>query len=183
MIYALYILIIYVFVRLFYYFYYYIKAKKVLDRYENYLENQNDWYISDNRQMIVDMLKKAGIINAQFPYVEYVGFQQVCNSTLSLFNNIATLREDIVRVVHRDLREAKTVFRSRLLATFNPVFYLEIVIYLPKLILEYLGVKKESVVIKLVQTLWWLLQIAGILVGIIFNKRFVDWLNKLMSNL
>ncbi len=52
-----------------------------------------------------------------------------------------------------------------MIETFNPLYWIEAVINLPKQLLNYLGLPSESIVIKIAQLMWW---IAGAVFGFVY---------------
>ena len=65
-------------------------------------------------------------------------------------------REDIVRITLGMFHRAIGVYRSRMIETINPLYWIETIIFLPRQILNYLGVTPESVIIKIAQLIYWL---------------------------
>lgn len=158
--------------------YYFLLAKHFLKKYEEYITDQKSWYITENRQRIVHVLKIANIEDNSFPNVQPVGYGYVRTGNLSMFDNVPSLRKDVVECVFTGLKEAKAVFWNRMLEAFNPVYWAEFIIYLPKNILIYLGISGGSIIVKLFQICWWSLGLLSAIAGIFFNKEFMDWIRK-----
>lgn len=158
--------------------YYYLLAKNFLKKYEEYITNQKSWYITENRQRIVHVFKKANIIDNSFPNVQLVGYGYVRTGSISMFDNISSLRKDVVECVFTGFKEAKAVFKNRIIEAFNPIYWVELIIYLPKNILTYLGITGGSLIVKISQIIWWSLGLLGAIVGIFFNKEFMGWIQK-----
>lgn len=81
--------------------------------------------------------------------------------------------------------EAIGVYKSRLLETFSPIYWIEFAINLPKKILEYLGIAPESIVIKIFQLIYW---IVGAVLGFLYalykpeiQTLVKDWLSNLIK--
>lgn len=160
--------------------YYFLLAKKYLKEYLNYVKNQNNWSIRENRQKIIKVLEKAGIEDSDQPVTEPAGYGFVRSSSFSVFKNIAVLRRDVVEIINGDLREAVNVYKSRIFESFNSIYWVELIIFLPRVLLSYLGVSAGSIFIKIIQLLWWILAFASTLVGIFFNKEFSAWIGKFL---
>jgi hypothetical protein len=146
-------------------------------KYRHYLDNHRDWYITRNRQSIVDLLTKANVEDCFLPHVEPIGYGQIQTGSISVFKNLAMLRVDVCGVVGQYLIEAQGVFKSRMLNSFNPIFWLEFVIFLPKNLLSYLGFKSEGTFVKLLQIAWWCIAAISTLAGIFFNKELVSFVS------
>lgn len=159
--------------------YYLFSIKKYFNKYCDYLNNHKDWYITRNKQKIVALLKKANVKDSFLPSAEPIGFGYVQTGNFSVFDNLALIRVDVVRTVGQFLKEAEGVFLNRLKETFNPIFWFELFIFLPKNIFNYLGIKEKSFIINFFQLFWWLLNLVSIIVGIFFNHEFILWVNNL----
>src|SRR4051794_27994536 len=109
--------------RFVYYLYHYLRAKRFLSKYEEYIQNQDTDYILRHRQTIIRTLDAAGIKDSRVSHVEPMGFGHVATGTISLFENMPNLREDIVGVVLTKLSEAPGALLQRMIDTFNPFYW------------------------------------------------------------
>lgn len=171
------------FLRAVYNLYYFVWAGIYIKKYKHYLDNQKDWYITKKRQSIVTLLERADIEDSFLPYAEPIGYGQLQTGNISVFKNLAMLRTDVCGIVSQQLVEAQGVFLSRVLNSFNPIFWFELIIFLPKNILTYLGFNPEGIFTKLLQLIWWIIGAISTLGGIFFNKELVlfisIWLEKI----
>ncbi|MFC1613513.1 hypothetical protein ACFL23_04235 [Patescibacteria group bacterium] len=156
--------------------YYFLLSKKFFTKYKSYLKDFKDWYITENKQKIVKVMQKAGIKDSLRPHIELTGYGYVGTGNVSIFTNLDARRKDIVDLVYSHLRETKAIFKSRIIDSINPFYWIDFVIFLPKRILEYIGVKGSSVILKILQLIWWFLVFMSTIIGIFFNKEFMDWL-------
>lgn len=159
--------------------YYFLLSRKFLSKYENYIKNSEEWYIIENKQKIVTIIKKAGIEDSYRPYVEPVGYWRIVEGNISVFKNLDSRREDIMQLVYSILREINSIFKSRIIDSFNPVYWIETVIYLPRTILFYFGVKADNTIVKIFQIIWWILVFVSTIVSIFFNQEFIDWIENI----
>lgn len=97
--------------------------------------------------------------------MEPLGYVYVRTGGASIFQNFPNAREDYAHSVVRMFHQATGVYRSRMIETFNPLYWIEAVINLPKQLLNYLGLPSESIVIKIAQLMWW---IAGAVFGFVY---------------
>jgi len=132
------------------------KCKGFLKRYYNYLADGKDWDFTQNQDEIIDLFKKAGIKDASAPYWDRVGYGHVSKGTMSIFQNLNLRREDVIQNVLIMFHRAIGVFSKRARQTFSPLFWIEIIFNLPKALLKYLGVPAESIVIKIIQIIYWI---------------------------
>ena len=154
-------------------------ADRYLKEYITFVKESKSWFIRENRQSIIKLLKKAGIEDTDQPITELAGYGMVRSSTFSVFKNIGVRRQEIVEIINGDLREAKSVYRNRIFETFNPIYWIETIFYLPQIISGYLGFKSNSLIVKLFQILWWIIAAISTIIGILFNKEFIMWLENL----
>jgi len=54
-------------------------------------------------------------------------------------------------------------------------------LYLPKIVLDRLGFSVDNIFVKILQILWWIFSTVSIIIGILFNKEFIDWLTKVVN--
>ena len=53
------------------------------------------------------------------------------------------------------LAEAKGTFKHRIIENFSPLFWIDCVLFLPRTVLEYMGVDGNGVITKVFQLLYW----------------------------
>ena len=114
---------------------------------------------ASRKTQIKNYIKYAGVKDKHIPVVQPVGYGYVANSMVSLFDNITNNHEDVAKVAINSLLEAKGNYKSRLIDTINPFYWLRIIIFIPKYIFSYLGLKEESIIIKIFQLIYWLLAV------------------------
>lgn len=105
---------------------------------------------------IVRLFKAAGITDRSIPFVQPMGYGQGLAGHATLFMNIANRSNDAMANMLECFAEAKGTFRHRIIENFSPLFWINCVLFLPKTVLEYLGVKGESLITKVFQLLYWM---------------------------
>lgn len=163
-----------------YNFYYFLLARYYLKKYQAFLDTKKDWYIQENRQKIISTLKKAGLEDTYLPNVEPIGYGYVSTAGISVFKNLSLLRKDVCQIVYGFLKEAVAVYKSRMIESINPVYWIEAFIFLPKVIFQYLGLSAKGLVVKIFQVIWWILTFVSLVVGIFFNETFTEWIKTLI---
>ncbi len=123
-------------------------------KYVKYLSNQNTDF-SEHTDSVIQLFKAAGVSDLVIPFTQPAGFGMVAHGSTSLFANIGNLRKDTVAMMHNCFAKAKGTFKHRIVETFSPIFWINCVIFLPRNILEYLGLKGDSIFVKLFQLLYW----------------------------
>ena len=112
-----------------------------------------------HKTQILNYIKNAGVKDKTIPVAQPLGYGQIASSTVSVFNNIMNQRQDIAANVTDCLLEAKGNYWFRFINSFNPFYWLRIIIFIPKYIFSYLGLKEENIVVKIFQLIYWLIAI------------------------
>jgi hypothetical protein len=133
----------------------YFQCKRFLAEYERYV-NEPKWTFVESEPQVVKLFSSAGVKDSTFSHVEEIGYGNLQSSRPSVFNNMSVRREDVVHITLRMFHKSIGVYRSRMLDTINPLYWIETIIYLPKQILNYLGVVPESAIIKIAQIIYWI---------------------------
>lgn len=161
---------------------YFLQIKFYFRCYNKYLENSS-WSFPEKRQIVVKLMKKANVEDSFRPRVEPAGYGQLSAGHISVFSNLTVLHEDIIRVVMNKFHEAIGVYRHRMLESFNPRFWLEFLIFLPKHMFLYLGIASDKLVVKGAQLLYWLLASLFGILGISFKPEFTTFIKSIMEKL
>lgn len=111
------------------------------------------------KNSIVNYIKYAGVSDSHIPVSQAIGYGQVANANISVLRNIVCNREDIASAAYELLLEAKGNYWIRFINTFNPFYWIRLVLFIPRYLFSYLGLKADSIVIKIFQLLYWLLGI------------------------
>lgn len=112
-----------------------------------------------HKNQIINYIKYAGVKDKYIPIVQPVGYGKLASSTVSVLTNISINRQDIASNAMDCLLEAKGNYWSRFINSFNPFYWLRLIIFIPKYIFSYLGLKEESALIKIFQLIYWLLAV------------------------
>ena len=133
----------------------YFQCKRLLKLYEKWLKDTN-WEYYQRRSIVLRLWESAGVQDANVPSVERVeGYEAV--EMLSVFKNFPNRDLDFPQHTFRIFHESIGVYRSRMFESFSPIYWLELLVHLPKKSLIYLSVKPESVLIRIMQVVWWLI--------------------------
>ena len=123
-------------------------------KYSKYLTAQNTDFI-ESTIPIKQLFGTAGLSEPRIPCVQPVGYGKIFEGHASLFSNMSVIREDIVANMLRCFAEARGVFKHRLFEAFSPLYWVNCIIFLPRRILEYLGIKGDSIAVRILQLLYW----------------------------
>jgi len=135
----------------------FVQCKRYLNKYDYWKENPTlelALELEELQPQVIKLFKSADIQDSQRPHIEPVGYGKGLETMVSVFGNFTSPREDIVVTVLRMFHQAIGTYRSRMLEGFNPLYWVEFIVNLPKQVLTYLGVSSESVVIKISQVIY-----------------------------
>lgn len=113
----------------------------------------------------------------KIPYAQPVGYGQMATGSASVLDNFPNRLEDHAVFTSRLIDEALGVYRQRFWETFNPLYWIDSILYLPRTILSYLGLKPDSVFVKFLNIFWW---ITGP-IAILFRENLTDFILNLFS--
>ena len=143
-----------------------VQCKRYLSKYHGYI-NKSTWGFVEHSPQIVKIFNSAGVEDSTVSNVRSVGFGHFQSSQASVFDNLEVKREDVVNLVKRMFYKSIGVYRSRMYETINPLYWVELIVFLPKHALNYIGLSLDSVVINITQIIYWALAtIASFLIGI-----------------
>ena len=131
--------------------------KHMLNNYSNVTSKKDD--ALSHRTQILNYIKNAGVKDKFIPVVQPVGYGHVATSTVSVFNNLMNTRKDIAVNVSDCLLEAKGNYWLKFINSFNPFYWIKIIVFIPKHLFSYLGLKEESNIIKIFQLIYWVLAV------------------------
>ena len=154
----------------------YFECKKFKKEYFEWLKEQNPTFPT-NRRHIIDLFTNAQIQDLRFPTAKPVGYGKIATFNSSVFTNFPSNIENQVHATVRFFDEATGVYRERIFESFNPIYWINLIIFLPKNVLHYLGVKPENVLVKIVQIIWWFL---GVLIGV-FKDEIIQNLRSIIT--
>lgn len=145
--------------------YYFTKVRKMnqlKDEYYKYL-NHGRFDFLQNKQQIIELFKLAGVKNFGATYVQPVSYGQGIIHNLNGFNNINVMREDIIGNVRMAFEESIGVFKNRMRQSFNPIYWIELVIRLPEKLFSFVSITPPTSIMKIIQLLYW---IVGFLIAL-----------------
>jgi hypothetical protein len=160
------------------------RCKHYLTRYHRYIKNP-DWQLAECESQVVNLFKGAGVEDAPISYVEPAGYGFVVQKQLSTFRNITKIDDDVIGLTLGMFHKAIGVYRSRMIESFNPLYWLEIAVHLPKQVLGSLGVPPESVFARIAQLVYWgicaIIAAIFTLFGPEIRQIVRDWIAKVLS--
>lgn len=136
-----------------------IKISYYYSLYEDFITDKSN-EITKHKNHVVDLFKKAKITNDSFAISQYSGCNTISNGHTSIFTAFPTKDYRFITPTLNAFQNAIGIFRGRIIESFNPKYWIDCLLFLPKNTLTYLNVSAESLLIKFFQVIYWLIGIA-----------------------
>lgn len=160
----------------------YFKIKKLQTYFSEFLEHKRS-DMNLYRQEVLSLFEKAHVKDIKIPVSEHIGNRKIVSGNVSTFSMFPSTRTEFSVTVLNMFEEAEGVFRKNMLDSFNPFYWIDLIVFLPKSLLSYIGISSEVTAYKICYVLftfiWWIL---GILV-VYFKPQLQDFVIKLVRNL
>jgi hypothetical protein len=147
------------------------RLKKLESEYLKYVDglvnNTASWDFYEKTPEIKELLIKAGQSSSGIPDVENVGvgFVQV---TVDVFDNMTANNSRIASLMRGTIKQAIGVYKKRIWESFNPFYWIELLIFLPQKIFQYVTGNEDasSWLSRLLNAIYWLVGLIGSLLAI-----------------
>lgn len=137
--------------------YSYYKLNRIYDSYLCWLMDHSSTNVARKRSALKKLIAHAGISNPFLPTVEPMGWGQLASFKIDVLENFPSNREDMAKVACRIILDALGVYNDRMWSSINPLFWIQVFVFLPQSIIDYLGLSTNTVLTKLLQLVWWAL--------------------------
>lgn len=158
-----------------------ILCKCYLEKYWKWLLADRNLHLVQNKQKVKHLILNANVKDIYAPYVEPAGYGQLYTTKMSTLDNFPCNREDIVKYTVVMFNDAIGTYKRRALETINPLYWIQLIIYLPKRLLQYFGYEKDNFFVKFLQFLWWIISGASTFLYALYKteidtaiKAFID---------
>lgn len=157
---------------------------KQLQRYEkefiDFLSDKS-YRIDEHKLQTIDLFKKAGVKDSQTPISQPVGYGQVANFNASVFQNFPMAQKVIAGPALEMFKNAIGIYKTRMFEAINPLYWIDLIIFLPKNLLAYIGLDSEATAFKLwnvfLTFIWW----AICTVVTLFQPEIKDFITKVFT--
>ena len=100
----------------------------------------------ESRSQVVELVNDAGVSDQNVTMSQPVGYGNLQVRNASVLDNFPHLSVEMSSAAQRLMREATGVYRGRRWQTFNPLYWVEFLIYLPREVLgSYMGVESDRI--------------------------------------
>jgi len=145
------------------------KYRQIFVEYVN--SNANVGNISRHKSAIISLFEQAGIKDFVVSKMQPAGLGYVQTFDLKGFDNIHLIDFQVATNIQTKFDEAIGSFDHKMKQSFNPFFWIESIIYLPKNMINYIAPNSSNGgFIKVLQIIFW---IAMILFGL-HNTNLID---------
>ncbi len=132
----------------------FVRMKRYLEKYKKWHSTRDEKFL-ESKSQVVRLVRDAGVSDQRISVSEHVGYGNLRVTEASVMDNFPHLSQDMSSAAQRLMREAIGTYRARMRETFNPLYWIEYLVYLPREVLDYLGVPAESIFVKVLQIVWW----------------------------
>lgn len=161
--------------------YKYFRIKRLSKLHTEWLAHKNEKFLFHVKEA-ADLIKQANVPGADgaVNVIEPIGFNQARSYNAPLIDNLNSFNRSIASGVVSLFNAAIGTYKKRALDAFNPFYWLELIVFLPKHMLQYLGFDVEKHAASrltnvLLTFLWWLLGVAVV--------YFRPYINEFLSSL
>lgn len=136
---------------------------KVIDEaYLKWLMNQDENNPPfELKKEFLNLMDKADISDHSIPYTQPAGYGYIRQSKAESFHNFPSNVQEFATHTVTSIKEAEGYFKLRMKSSFNPLYWINEILFLPKNLLLYLNFSEEKTLFKLVNVLitfiWWAL--------------------------
>ena len=118
-----------------------------------------DW-ITENQIEIKKLILKCGLQDPKETLMKPIGLNYATSTSVSTLDNLLYVNEKIMEWGRDLIKKAKGYYRRQAYLSLNPIFWIESLLFLPRVIINYLNIEKENKtkpsVINIFQILYWL---------------------------
>ena len=161
--------------------YRFIRCKCLRKKYIEWQVDQNN-DCPRTKSEVKDLFKRAGIMDATLAVAEPIGFNHLSTYQAKILDNYPIIDSRCVDFTLRSFEEALGFYKNRIFETFNPLYWIDTIIFLPKHILDYIGINTEKVSSKILNVLlsfiWWVLVVSAT----IYKDNIISFLNDFINS-
>lgn len=159
----------------------YLKCKKYRQNYLTWASSSCDGF-EERRSEIIELIKRAGIEDSRIPVSQVINPLQLVSHAASVFTNFPTKNPQLAAAMYGKFDDAVGVYSKRWHDAFNPLFWIETIVFLPKSTLAYIGCDLDQAAVRLCNVLataiWWILLFLLYLFGGNLYHYFIEFLGQ-----
>lgn len=136
---------------------------KILHKYFSEFIDHKRTDMNQYKQEVISLFKKANVKDIKLLTSESIGYGHIASATISVFSMFPSLRPNFAGESLNMFENAEGSFKKNMRDSFNPFYWIDLIIFLPKNLLSYLDFSPDAFTYKLCNLLltfmWWLLGI------------------------
>lgn len=136
----------------------YVRIQKYKAEYLEFLKNGTK-KIQQHSTLTVSLFKKAGVEDRYFSMTQPIGYGQMEILNTSTFENFPSHYQPFSQYQREMFEDAIGIYRSRTLESFNPIYWIDLIVFMPRNVLGHIGVDKTTTRYKITNILltffWW----------------------------
>lgn len=121
-----------------------------------------DW-LQDNQLEIKNRVLNAGLSDQAESYMEPLGLGYAERRQRGVLDNLLLLDTDVLASARELMRRARGYYKTQAWLSLSPLFWLEMLIFLPREIIKLAGFNNSSklfqISVKLIQVIYWIISV------------------------
>lgn len=138
----------------------------------------NNTYALSYNENIVNYFQKAHIKPHTFSFMERLGYGYVHPASANYYDNIFFPNEEIFGWVNESFTIARGYYKNRMFESFNPMYWIRLIIFLPKNIISYLGLNTDTIFTKIFQIIFWIIDS---IIIVVYQDEITTFIKNLFS--
>ncbi len=157
---------------------------KIKSKYLRWLENEESVQdMNTYTSTILKLFREAKINDVHLPTTAAIGYGRAVSYQISVFQNPLYRTDQIIMSVCDMFDEAIGYYRNAYKEAYNPLYWIEVIVLLPKHIMEYLDVNTEKLNAKIIHVvftgIWWII----CLFIVCFKSEIIQLIQSLLQKL
>lgn len=99
---------------------------------------------------------RAGTSEKYLPIVQPLGFGQISSSQVRIIDHFPSNRYDMVSGIEYIILNCKSTFYSRMIEALSPIYWIELIIFMPQKLIEYLNFNESVTFNRFLNIVWWI---------------------------
>lgn len=156
----------------------FLGVKKYLGDYFDWLDNSN-WKMVENKHKVIELFTNANLDESYVPRLEPISYDKDISYKEGIFTAFPSKKKDIASLTVGLFHEAIGVYRSRMLETFNPLYWIQAFLFLPRNALQYIGIQSGKTITKILQLVWWTIDFLLVAGLTLYSDEISEYLGNL----
>ncbi|TFH62629.1 hypothetical protein [Peribacillus frigoritolerans] len=155
-------------------------CKKYLQYFFDWLNEDCKVNLSEAQPIVKRLVDEAGYADIRVPHVQSMGYGKLASYEANPFNAFPSRLKSVASVIISILSSSKGVYRQRAFESFNPLFWIEFIVFLPKNIFSYIGLSNKGTTVKVSNIIWWMT--CTIIIPVVLST-YNDELTRIVRNI